>query len=402
MDPGEVGVGRCTSGSARSTGPTRRSTWRTRLRRGRERLGHPRRHAAQRPGGRQAGSSGRPVRRADQGRRRDVAGGRGSLRDVAFPGTDTARVLSTIAAPSTHVVTLTVTKKGYRRLARRQAGPGRPRPRRRPGRPGGRSCAAACRLPRPLTARPAPAGADPAGAARRRATSGWCAATTSPTTAPSSPPWWPRRWTTVPHGHLLREWIDSSVRFPGTMVDRIVPASTAADPGASPRRALGADRPGRGRRRAVSRSGSSRTTSAGPRPPGSAPGATLTGDAAPVGAAEAAHPQRRALGDRLPRGAAPARDDRRRAGRPRPRGAPALVAEDVAPTLRPAARRHLPAVRRRGAAPGSPTRRSGHRTVQVAMDGSQKLPQRLLGTVRDRLAQELGPRPRPPGRSVRG
>jgi fructuronate reductase len=30
-----------------------------------------------------------------------------------------------------------------------------------------------------------------------------------------------------------------------------------------------------------------------------------------------------------------------------------------------------------------------HRTHQIAMDGSQKLPQRLLGTVRDRLAQQL-------------
>jgi fructuronate reductase len=30
-----------------------------------------------------------------------------------------------------------------------------------------------------------------------------------------------------------------------------------------------------------------------------------------------------------------------------------------------------------------------HRTWQIAMDGSQKLPQRLLGTIRDRLAQEL-------------
>ena len=30
-----------------------------------------------------------------------------------------------------------------------------------------------------------------------------------------------------------------------------------------------------------------------------------------------------------------------------------------------------------------------HRTWQIAMDGSQKLPQRLLGTMRDRLAQGL-------------
>ena len=33
-----------------------------------------------------------------------------------------------------------------------------------------------------------------------------------------------------------------------------------------------------------------------------------------------------------------------------------------------------------------------HRTVQIAMDGSQKLPQRLLGTVRDRLAAGAEPR----------
>ncbi len=44
----------------------------------------------------------------------------GSLRDVAFPGTDTPRVLTTMAAPTTHVVTLTVTEKGYRRSGRRR------------------------------------------------------------------------------------------------------------------------------------------------------------------------------------------------------------------------------------------------------------------------------------------
>jgi fructuronate reductase len=31
-------------------------------------------------------------------------------------------------------------------------------------------------------------------------------------------------------------------------------------------------------------------------------------------------------------------------------------------------------------------RELGHRTLQVAMDGTQKLPQRLLGTIQDRLA----------------
>jgi fructuronate reductase len=33
-----------------------------------------------------------------------------------------------------------------------------------------------------------------------------------------------------------------------------------------------------------------------------------------------------------------------------------------------------------------------HRTAQIAMDGSQKLPQRLLGVVRDRLAAGAEPR----------
>jgi fructuronate reductase len=33
-----------------------------------------------------------------------------------------------------------------------------------------------------------------------------------------------------------------------------------------------------------------------------------------------------------------------------------------------------------------------HRTVQIAMDGTQKLPQRLLGTITDRLAAGVEPR----------
>lgn len=41
----------------------------------------------------------------------------GSVRDVSYPAEDTARVLSAIAAPSTHIVSLTVTEKGYRRAA---------------------------------------------------------------------------------------------------------------------------------------------------------------------------------------------------------------------------------------------------------------------------------------------
>jgi len=41
----------------------------------------------------------------------------GSVVDVAFPGEETARIIKAIAAPTTHIVSLTVTEKGYRATA---------------------------------------------------------------------------------------------------------------------------------------------------------------------------------------------------------------------------------------------------------------------------------------------
>jgi fructuronate reductase len=62
-----------------------------------------------------------------------------------------------------------------------------------------------------------------------------------------------------------------------------------------------------------------------------------------------------------------------------------LMQEEIVPTLPALPGLDLDAYRRRllerFANPGL-----AHRTAQIAMDGSQKLPQRLLGTVRDRLA----------------
>lgn len=62
-----------------------------------------------------------------------------------------------------------------------------------------------------------------------------------------------------------------------------------------------------------------------------------------------------------------------------------LMSDEVAPTLKLPARVDVAAYQRalveRFANPALP-----HRTQQIAMDGSQKLPQRLLGTVRDNLA----------------
>jgi fructuronate reductase len=62
-----------------------------------------------------------------------------------------------------------------------------------------------------------------------------------------------------------------------------------------------------------------------------------------------------------------------------------FMADEVTPTLHLPPQVDLPAYRdalvRRFANPALP-----HRTQQIAMDGSQKLPQRFLGTVRDNLA----------------
>jgi fructuronate reductase len=67
-----------------------------------------------------------------------------------------------------------------------------------------------------------------------------------------------------------------------------------------------------------------------------------------------------------------------------------FIAEDIAPTLAPPPGQSVPAygrtVRERFANPAL-----GHTTLQVAMDGTQKLPQRLLGTIADRCAS--GDRP---------
>jgi fructuronate reductase len=66
----------------------------------------------------------------------------------------------------------------------------------------------------------------------------------------------------------------------------------------------------------------------------------------------------------------------------------ALMRDEIEPTLE-----HLPgldlAVYRHNLLARYANPALAHRTQQIAMDGSQKLPQRLLGTVRDRLAKQL-------------
>ena len=306
----------------------------------------------------------------------------GSLRDVAFPGTDTPRVLATIAAPSTHVVTLTVTEKGYRRAA--------------DGRPdltdpdlAADLDALASELRGGQADRPArsPLGLLLRGLAlRARRDAGPVTVVCCDNLADNGAVLETLVAATldaVPHGDRLREWIAASVRFPGTMVDRIVPATTDAHR-AEAESLLGLTDAGL----VIGEPFTQwviQDSFAGPRPAWERVGATLTDDVAPYERAKlrvlnASHSTLAYLG--ALRGHAtiaqavadPALEATVRA----------LVDQDVLPTLVAPDGLDLAQYRddvlSRFANPNT-----GHTTVQVAMDGSQKLPQRLLGTVRDRL-----------------
>nr|WP_296075952.1 mannitol dehydrogenase family protein [uncultured Actinoplanes sp.] len=290
-----------------------------------------------------------------------------SIAATRHAASDPAAVVALLADPAIRIVTLTVTEKGYRldpatgRVLiddelRADLSSGRP-PRTVPG-----------LLVRGLIA-------------RHRADAGPIALM-SCDNLPSN-------------GHRLRglvshladpiaDWVRESVTFPGTMVDRIVPATTPATLAAAAE-ALGA-------RDLAAVCGEPYTQwvieddfPAG-RPAWEAAGAVLTDDARPwerlklrtlngvhsaiayLGALAGCRTVAQAV--RLP-GLRPAM---RR-----------FIAEDIAPSLTPPAGVSTVAygdeVLERFANPGL-----GHRTVQVAMDGSQKLPQRVLHTLLDRRA----------------
>ncbi|HET6529412.1 MAG TPA: mannitol dehydrogenase family protein [Actinoplanes sp.] len=194
----------------------------------------------------------------------------------------------------------------------------------------------------------------------------------------------------LPAGTRLGDWVAGNVTFPGTMVDRIVPASTA-ETLAVAERALGCrdlaavsaepyrqwviedDFPGG--RPAWERAGAVLTTDAGPwerlklR--------TLNGvhsAIAYLGAVAGRTTVAEAL--RMPG----LRDVMCR-----------FIADDVAGSLEPPPGMTVVAygdsVLERFADPGI-----AHRTVQVAKDGSQKLPQRVLHTIADRRSAGATPR----------
>ncbi|GEK20343.1 mannitol dehydrogenase family protein [Cellulomonas xylanilytica] len=307
----------------------------------------------------------------------------GSLRDVAFPGTDTSRVLSTIAAPTTHVVTLTVTEKGYRRAA--DGGPDLADPDLAADlealatelRGGGTDIPA--RSPLGLLLRGL--------ALRERQDAGNLTVVCCDNLADNGAVLAALVAATldaVPHGDRLRGWVETSVRFPGTMVDRIVPATTDAHR-AEAQSLLGLSDAGL----VIGEPFTQwviQDTFAGPRPAWERVGAILTADVAPYERAKlrvlnASHSTLAYLGAlRGHATIAQAVADPTLEATVR-----ALVDEDVLPTLVAPDGMDLEQYRddvlTRFANPNT-----GHTTVQVAMDGSQKLPQRLLGTVRDRLA----------------
>ena len=185
-------------------------------------------------------------------------------------------------------------------------------------------------------------------------------------------------------------WLAANVSCPGTMVDRIVPAATDAT------RAFAAATLGVRDEAAVAgepyRQWVVEDDFPSGRPAWEAAGAVLTDDAGPwerlkLRTLNGVHSATAYLGALAGRATiAEALRVPGLAGAMR-----RFVADDVAPSLTPPAGVSVVAygesVLERFANPAT-----GHRTIQVAMDGSQKLPQRVLETIRDRRGAGAAPR----------
>lgn len=319
----------------------------------------------------------------------------GAVVDVAYPAQESGRVLAALAAPTTHVVTLTITEKGYAR------------------RPDGGLDVERVRADLDVLAAEEGAGAAWAAgavvpaqsaigllvrglAARRRAASGSITVLSCD--------------NLVDNGHVLerlvreavdaalpgatgdalRAYLDEAVTFPCSMVDRIVPATTPAQRDAV-EGALGVRDEGL----VVGEPFTQWVIEdrfAGPRPAWELAGATFTSDVAPYEQAKlrllngthslvayagalAGHATiAEAMAD--PAIAAQARG---------------YLFEDALPTLTAPdgadLREYGEEILRRFANP-----HTGHTTLQVAMDGTQKIPFRWGGVLGDALAAGRVPR----------
>jgi len=310
----------------------------------------------------------------------------GSVVDVAYPAEETARVLEAVAAPSTHVVTLTITEKGYAR------------------RPDG-SLDTSVVGPDLEALAGAGAGTAPAVSAIGLLVRGLAARASSgaPLTVLTCD-------NMVDNGRVLeglvrsavdvalpgaagdalREYLDARVTFPCSMVDRIVPATTPEQ-----RDAVGRLLGVRDEGLVVGEPFAQWVIEdrfAGPRPAWEAAGATLTKDVAPFEQAKL----------RLLNGThslvaysgwiaghatiAEAVTDPVIAERARQ-----YLFEDALPTLTPPDGLDLHVygeqILARFANP-----HTGHTTTQVAMDGTQKIPFRWGGVLTEALAAGREPR----------
>ncbi|EWS82097.1 mannitol dehydrogenase [Brachybacterium phenoliresistens] len=298
-----------------------------------------------------------------------------AVREVIFPAEQQDRLDALLADPALRIITLTVTEKGYRRRADGRLD-----------------------LSDPLVAADIAggAGAAPASAVGRlaRGLQGRARAGGAPITVVCCD-------NLTANGEVLERlvrdfaealpaaeaeeltaFLDAHVRFPSTMVDRIVPATTDADR-TEGRAILGLEDAGL----VVAEPFLQwvvEDSFAGERPAWEQGGAQLTADVAPfelmklrtlngahstlayLGALRGHETIAESVAD--PQVLQAARD---------------LIAQDVIPTLTAPDGTDLVAygetVLERFANPAL-----AHRTVQIAMDGSQKLPLRLLGTIRDR------------------
>jgi fructuronate reductase len=193
----------------------------------------------------------------------------------------------------------------------------------------------------------------------------------------------------LPDARGLDSWIDEHVRFPSSMVDRIVPATVAADRGDA-RRLIGLDDEGTVVTEPFRQWVIEDDFPAG-RPAWDAAGALFTGDVTPYEVMKlrmlnGAHSALAYLGalagcDTIATAMA---------YEPFATVARRLMHDDARPTFAPPAGIDLAEYEQqlldRFANPAL-----RHRTVQIAMDGSQKLPQRLLATIRDRRAAGASP-----------
>nr|WP_084141512.1 mannitol dehydrogenase family protein [Cryobacterium roopkundense] len=309
----------------------------------------------------------------------------GTVRDVAWPARDSHKVAATLALPTTHIATLTITEKGYLRagdgidlslpvvqhdlalIERELLGEGG------------------------LPASGSPIGLLVRGLARRFRSGG------EPFTVLSCD-------NLVNNGAIARAlvfslvqalapsagrddllaWLGASVSFPSSMVDRIAPATTPADR-AEAFGILGL----RDEALVVAEPFTQWVIEddfAGPRPEWQLAGAILTADVTPYERAKlrilnATHTQLAYLGalSGLATIAQAIADPALRAA------ARGTIDGDILPTLDVPLGMDLEEYRdsvlERFTNPNLP-----HTTLQVGMDGSQKLPTRILGTVADRLA----------------